>query len=63
MKERDQWNLWSVKVARALHVPCDEFASEEVAEQYAELRSRINAVLNIESSTATPPHPEQLNYE
>jgi hypothetical protein len=41
MKERDDWNRWSVEIARSLNVSCSDFASDVVAEQFAELRERI----------------------
>ncbi len=48
MKERDEWNRWSVGIARLLNVSCSNFASEVVADQYAELRDRITQALNTE---------------
>lgn len=46
IKERDEWNRWSVEIARMLNVSCSGFASDVVAEQYAELRDRIKQALN-----------------
>ena len=46
MKERDEWNRWSVEIARLLNVSCSDFRSDIVAEQYAELRERITQALN-----------------
>ena len=46
MKERDRWNRWSVEIARMLNVSCSDFASDVVADQYAELRDRITQALN-----------------
>lgn len=45
MKERDEWNRWAVEIARTLNVSCSDFASEVVADQYAELRVRIAQAL------------------
>jgi hypothetical protein len=50
MKERDEWNRWSVGIARLLNVSCADFASDVVADQYAELRDRITQALNATSS-------------
>lgn len=50
MKERDEWNRWSVEIARMLNVSCPDFASDVVSEQYAELRARITQALNDKSS-------------
>jgi len=44
--ERDKWNRWAVEVARMLNVSCSYFASDVVADQYAELRDRITQALN-----------------
>ena len=49
MKERDEWNRWSVGIARLLNVSCADFASDVVADQYAELRDRITQALNASS--------------
>ena len=46
MRERDEWNRWSVGIARLLNVSCSNFASDVVADQYAELRDRITQALN-----------------
>ena len=46
MKERDEWNRWSVGIARMLNVSCSAFSSDVVADQYAELRDRITQALN-----------------
>jgi hypothetical protein len=48
MKERDEWNRWSVGIARLLNVSCSDFGTDIVAEQYAELRDRITQALNAE---------------
>lgn len=45
MKERDEWSRWSVGIARLLNVSCSNFASDVVADQYAELRDRITQAL------------------
>jgi hypothetical protein len=47
MKERDECNRWSVGIARMLNVSCSNFASDVVADQYAELRDRITQALNV----------------
>ena len=49
IKERDAWNRWSVEIARLLNVSCSDFASDVVADQYAELRERITQSLNKEA--------------
>jgi hypothetical protein len=54
VKERDEWNRWSVGIAGMLNVSCSDFASDVVADQYAELRARITQALN-DSSSATRP--------
>lgn len=41
--ERDEWNRFSVQVAGLLGVPVGAFKSEDVGEQYAELREQILA--------------------
>ena len=46
MKERNEWNSWSVGIARLLNVSCSDFASDVVADQYEELRARITQALN-----------------
>jgi hypothetical protein len=50
MKELDEWNRWSVGIARMLNVSCSNFASDVVADQYEELRDRITQVLNAKFS-------------
>ena len=50
MKDRDEWHRWSVQIARMLNVPWSGFASDLVADQYAELRERIMGALNSMSS-------------
>jgi hypothetical protein len=45
MKERDAWNEWSVGIARMLNVSCSDFSSDVVADEYAELRSRITLAI------------------
>lgn len=50
MNERDEWNRWSVGIARTLGVSCSNFASDVVADQYAELRARITQALNAKRS-------------
>lgn len=49
IKERDEWNRWSVEIAGMLNVSCTNFASDVVADQYAELRTRITQALNAEA--------------
>jgi hypothetical protein len=46
VSERDKWNSWAVGIARMLNVSCSDFASDVVADQYAELRDRITQALN-----------------
>jgi hypothetical protein len=46
MRERDEWNRWSVGISRLLNVSCCDFRSDIVAEQYAELRERITQALS-----------------
>ena len=53
IQERDAWNRWSVEIARMLNVSCSGFASDVVADQYAELRERITQALSIDY-----PHPK-----
>jgi hypothetical protein len=50
IKERDEWNRWSVGIARMLNVSCSNFRTDIVAEQYAELRDRITQALNTHSA-------------
>ena len=39
--ERDAYNTWTVDLACILKIPLDNPASEDITEQYAELRERI----------------------
>jgi hypothetical protein len=61
MRERDEWNRWSVEVARKLGVSCGDFASDVVSEQYAELRCRISKALNAEAIRPRQSTPNETN--
>lgn len=54
MKERDEWIRWCVGIARLLNVSCANFASDVVADQYAELRDRITQALNASTLAHEP---------
>lgn len=45
-KERDEYNMWAVRIAITLGVSCSNFRAEDVGSQYAELRSRITDALD-----------------
>ncbi len=51
IKERDEWNRWSVELAMDLGVSVGEFQSQVISEQYYELRQRISAAVR----TIDPP--------
>ena len=55
IKERDEWNRWSVEIDRMLNVSCSDFNSDVVADQYSELRDRITQALNAEVSDERRP--------